>query len=308
MDAMGTYENTFTIAGSGAPATGDTVVLNIDPFGDAAAEDYTFTYSDSGVWEVDTAVDAEEDFSLTQRGTEFTLVVDAVAGYTVDEELSSALFGAVDTEGLDISGNGNATEDAAADVVHANGYLAFVGVAGVEFEVSAEFRDNAPVAFEDGAGADVVINNFTDYAVGVATSTAAAAAPDLNTTITDIDADDVIDVDGIITGDVRIATSLLDENLADATVIVLTEDSYASFALAEAAVTAAIDDDTDTDDVLVIWESSVTGAISMYFDNDVGSTDIDTTAEQTAATIISFTGVTTGDLATILSVDSFQFG
>jgi hypothetical protein len=297
------YYNTFYVTGAGLVAIGDTVVIAKTQGGIAA--DVTFTYSDAGVWESDT-----DDWTLDQDGTEFTVTTDAA--YTVAEATSlvdiAAQNGGIAAK-IDIDNDSDVTGTTDASITAANGYLAFTGRAdGAEFSVSAVFKDNTKSSAVDGLGNAVVTNVYTDLAASATADTAASAAPDMDTTITDIDADDVIDVDGIITGDVQIATSLLDANLATASVIILTESTYATFGAAEAAVTAAINDATNTSDALIIWESSVTGAIDMYFDDDIGSTDLDTTAEQTAATILSFTGVTTSDLGTILSVDSFQFG
>jgi hypothetical protein len=297
------YYNTFYVTGAGLVAIGDTVVIDKTQGGIAA--DVTFTYSDAGVWESDT-----DDWTLDQDGTEFTVTTDAA--YTVAEATSlvdiAAQNGGIAAK-IDIDGDSDVTGTVDPSITAANGYLAFSGRSdGAAFSVSAVFKDNTKATAVDGLGNAVVTNVYTDRAVSTTAYTAAAAAPDLDTTITDIDADDIIDVDQIITGDVQIATSLLDANLATATVIILTESTYATFGAAEAAVTAAINDANNTSDALIIWESSVTGAIDMYFDDDIGSTDLDTTAEQTAATILSFTGVTTSDLGTILSVDSFQFG
>jgi hypothetical protein len=283
----------FNVTGAGQVAVGDTIVLNIAK-GAGAAADVTFTYTDSGKWDDGSSTN---ELSLSQDGTEFTLTSSksgANADALVIDETGNtgSTLAAVNggaAVAIDIIGsNGGAGADNnAASTTVGNDRLKFVGRAdGKAFEVSAIFSDN-------GTELDVA-----------SSTTDAIAAPDLDTTITDIDATDIFDVSGLISGDVVIVSSLLDADVATASVFILTEDTYADFDAAEAAVSAV----GGANDALVIWESSVTGAISMFYDPAANTTTLDTDAEQANATFITFTGVSTSDLSGILSVDSFTFG
>jgi len=138
----------------------------------------------------------------------------------------------------------------------------------------------------------------TDSALGVASSstTANVVAVDVNTSISDFAAGDILDLAGL-----TVAANYFEGATADAAdaangLIVLTGAAYASNELAEVAVA---DGGTDTAiGVIIYLDSSLGYAVGIY-DGDIG-------ADGTPVEILKFTGITTlTQLAAAFSAASF---
>jgi len=88
--------------------------------------------------------------------------------------------------------------------------------------------------------------------------------------------------------------------------MVITDQSYAGFGTAEAAIAARLDDagnnNASTDDVVFVFLNSTTGTAQMFFDVDVDS-DNNVDAADQIATFSNITNLT--DLAAAFSADSF---
>jgi RTX calcium-binding nonapeptide repeat (4 copies) len=131
------------------------------------------------------------------------------------------------------------------------------------------------------------------------TTNTGVAAKDVNTTITDFADTDVIDASGIMTPtSVDLAVGL-DEITATSNVILLTGSSYASVALAEAAIVDT--GEADTINGLVVFLNSTTGKAQMFYDADLAADD-DLTSSDVLFTFDNITTLT--GISTIITEDS----
>lgn len=157
--------------------------------------------------------------------------------------------------------------------------------------------DDATRAGTTGTAADGT--TFTSADVANATG---AAAKDVSTTITDFAAGDIIDTVGLgslgtggyyegAAGDLTAGTAY--------GMIVITDQAYASWELAENAVAAKSTSNTEG---VVIFLNSSTGVAEAHYETDLGANDT-TAAADLVFTFSNITNLT--DLASIMSADSF---
>ena len=147
------------------------------------------------------------------------------------------------------------------------------------------------------------------------TANTGTALRDTMTTISDFAAGDILDIDGIVKNGVAKVDGAggYYEGAAGSAVVtteydvmVITDQSYAGFGTAEAAIAARLDDagngNASTDDVVFVFLNSTTGTAQMFFDVDVDS-DNNVDAADQIATFSNITNLT--DLAAAFSADSF---
>jgi hypothetical protein len=165
--------------------------------------------------------------------------------------------------------------------------LTFTGAtSGAQFTASAAFVDNG-VSIDTGGG--VTISGVLGTA-------------DVNFTVTDFAAGDKLDTVGLgalDTGYYEGAAASAATNGAFG-IFVITDQAYANFGDAEAAVAGRIG--ADTDDTVMIFLNSTSGVAEAYFDTDIGA-DNNVAAADQLITFSNISNLTT--LAATMSVDSF---
>jgi hypothetical protein len=224
------------------------------------------------------------------------------------------------TYATDMLTDGDTADDIAADFVaeHASAILGAHGVTvAVQTGVAGGAEGLVFTGKADGTSftADVTLSdNGTMVAVAETTTAAGSALKDTMTTISDFAAGDILDIDGIVkngTAKVDGAGGYYEGAAGSATitteydVMVITDQSYANFGDAEAAIAGRLSvggANASTDDVVFIFLNSTSGTAQMFFDVDVDS-DNDVDAADQIATFSNITNLT--DLAAAFSADSF---
>ncbi len=217
-------------------------------------------------------------------GETITLTIDSVAHtYTLT---NADVAGIASTDDLVMINQSlanfiNQTQSAVGAAISSGTILMTAKTAGTSFTVTT---------------ADTSSDTDSALGVGASSTTANVVAVDVNTSISDFAAGDILDLAGL-----SVAATYFEGATADAAdaangLIVLTGEAYASNNLAENAV-----DDGGTDNaiaVIVYLDSSLGYAVGIY-DGDIG-------ADGTPVEILKFTGITTlTQLAAAFSAASF---
>jgi hypothetical protein len=204
---------------------------------------------------------------------------------------------------LDLLTDGDTADDIVDDFIaaYASTILAAHNVT-ITASDAASASDAATLIFtgkSDGTSftADVTISdNGTAVAVTETTSPAGAAAKDVNTSITDFEAGDVINLASLLTSTGVYHEGAAGDAAAGDSIFVLTAVAYATAAEAQAAIDIA----TTGDDGVIVFLNSTLGKAQMIFDND---TDLTT---DTPNVIFTFDNITTlTGLATVFTEDNF---
>jgi hypothetical protein len=302
----------YNVTGS---ANADTIVMNASggiANGGAGADVITTgagaetVDGGAGKDHIDTSYGAD---SITGGSDADTYDVDAVAAAAV-QEVNTIVLTAVDNAADDFT----VTIDG---VVYAEVATGTIDTDGAKFvtDNAAEIQVAHDVAVTYTAASDTLTltgkadgtnftatsqhnNGGTYAALTVGDTTVASLALDMDTTITDFAAGDVIDVDGFTTSATTVYHEGTAANVATTdTAIVLTGASYANVAAAEDAYNAA----GGNIDGVVAFFNNTTGTAQMFRDNDL---DTDGNLADTSV-FLTFSNITSlSTLASAFSSDS----
>jgi hypothetical protein len=242
--------------------------------------------SDADTYDVDAvaaaAVQEVNTIVLTAVGSaadDFTVTIDGVV-------YAEVATGTIDTDGAkfvtDNAAEIQVAHDVAVTYTAASDTLTLTGKAdGTNFTATSQHN-----------------NGGTYAALTVGDTTVASLALDMDTTITDFAAGDVIDVDGFTTSATTVYHEGTAANVATTdTAIVLTGASYANVAAAEDAYNAA----GGNIDGVVAFFNNTTGTAQMFRDNDL---DTDGNLADTSV-FLTFSNITSlSTLASAFSSDS----